>query len=461
MKEKKTKPQKFVVSNTYDPAKFNLEKYFLFGASSKKEDDGKIGIYGTGLKYAIAVFLRNDIDFVMYEGKKKVTFTTVPVEDETYRRIKINGKLTSYTTRMGVNWELWQGFREIIANAIDEENTKVQVLDSKSVQLEDNTLSFVFNMADPYVEHYVKKELNQNFSWDRTPIYKETMNRAIIINGTGKNMVICAVYEKPQISPMIIYKEGIMVFKSKKDSIYDYEFYDVKINEERILDSSVNIYTRIWETVLKISKIDDISHFIKSLENSVAEAEISESDVMFLQIPEKFQKVMVDINVVPNSIYERLDNKANFIRMPDAIGYGITRGYYSSSNTTYSSYVGQFKEAAIINLGTVLRYEEEVSVEVYEKFREVHHFLCAMFPKYREVPFSFIESKDIRNTYVVVKHGKKYIGVNHQHLLQKEVSKLKTDALYAYICYIEGIEQSAYIPEKLMDFIIKTKNEKL
>ena len=63
MKEKKTKPQKFVVSNTYDSAKFNLEKYFLFGASSKTEDDGKIGIYGTGLKYAIAVFLRNDIDF--------------------------------------------------------------------------------------------------------------------------------------------------------------------------------------------------------------------------------------------------------------------------------------------------------------------------------------------------------------------------------------------------------------
>ena len=40
------------------------EKAFtLIGASTKRGDDSKIGFFGSGLKYAMAVLLRNEIHF--------------------------------------------------------------------------------------------------------------------------------------------------------------------------------------------------------------------------------------------------------------------------------------------------------------------------------------------------------------------------------------------------------------
>jgi len=39
------------------------EAFTLIGASSKRNDETKIGYFGSGLKYSIAALLRNNIDF--------------------------------------------------------------------------------------------------------------------------------------------------------------------------------------------------------------------------------------------------------------------------------------------------------------------------------------------------------------------------------------------------------------
>ena len=45
------------------------EAITLLGASSKRDDDSKIGYFGSGLKYALACFLRNNRKFFIMQRK--------------------------------------------------------------------------------------------------------------------------------------------------------------------------------------------------------------------------------------------------------------------------------------------------------------------------------------------------------------------------------------------------------
>src|SRR6478672_7382653 len=100
--------------------------FTLMGASSKREQEGKIGFFGSGNKYAIANLLRRGIAFKIFSGESEIAVTT---ENQTYRekefkRIQFekDGQVfpTSITTDMGPKWETWFIIRELYCNALDE-----------------------------------------------------------------------------------------------------------------------------------------------------------------------------------------------------------------------------------------------------------------------------------------------------------------------------------------------------
>jgi hypothetical protein len=99
----------------------------LIGASTKTGDATKIGEFGTGLKYAIAFFIRKKIDFKLFIGIHEVKITTedINVNGNLFKEIKINGKHTGITTHYGVQWKAWEAIREVYCNAIDEKNPSV------------------------------------------------------------------------------------------------------------------------------------------------------------------------------------------------------------------------------------------------------------------------------------------------------------------------------------------------
>jgi hypothetical protein len=89
---------------------------------SVKESDNPIGYFGTGLKYAIAIILRMGGTVTIWRGTEALCFDPKPVEirGKTVNVITMNGTELGFTTDLGKTWELWQCFRELYSNMLDE-----------------------------------------------------------------------------------------------------------------------------------------------------------------------------------------------------------------------------------------------------------------------------------------------------------------------------------------------------
>ena len=91
-----------------------------FGMSAKA--DGAIGFFGTGLKYAIAICLREGQEIEIEINGDLHSFDTICKElrGSTFQIVRMDGEEIGFTTELGKTWELWQAFRELYCNAQDE-----------------------------------------------------------------------------------------------------------------------------------------------------------------------------------------------------------------------------------------------------------------------------------------------------------------------------------------------------
>ena len=108
----------------------DINSIITFGVSVK-EKESAIGFFGTGLKYAIAVLLRNGCDISIKAGDDVYDFGTeeLIVRGKSFPIITMNGKPLSFTTEYGKTWELWQAARELYSNCLDEGGTVTNEID--------------------------------------------------------------------------------------------------------------------------------------------------------------------------------------------------------------------------------------------------------------------------------------------------------------------------------------------
>ena len=108
----------------------DINSIITFGVSVK-EKESAIGFFGTGLKYAIAVLLRNGCDISIKAGDDVYDFGTeeLIVRGKSFPIITMNGKPLSFTTGYGKTWELWQAARELYSNCLDENGTVTNEID--------------------------------------------------------------------------------------------------------------------------------------------------------------------------------------------------------------------------------------------------------------------------------------------------------------------------------------------
>lgn len=108
----------------------DINSIITFGVSVK-EKESAIGFFGTGLKYAIAVLLRNGCDIFIKSGEDVYGFSTdeLIVRGHSFTVVMMNGSPLSFTTEYGKTWELWQAARELYSNCLDECGTVTDEID--------------------------------------------------------------------------------------------------------------------------------------------------------------------------------------------------------------------------------------------------------------------------------------------------------------------------------------------
>lgn len=148
----------------------NVDDALIFGASVK-ESDSPIGMFGTGLKYAIAVILRYDQEITIYSGTQKHHFTKQKhsIRGKEFDVVYRNGEKLDFTTELGKNWELWAAYRELYCNALDEEDGQAEEYlgEGGEPYISDN-ITGILVRGKEFLDIHNRR--NEYFLFDRTPL---------------------------------------------------------------------------------------------------------------------------------------------------------------------------------------------------------------------------------------------------------------------------------------------------
>lgn len=110
----------------------DIKSFTTFGLHAKPKTDSPIGYFGTGLKMAIAVLVRNRYTVVLWIGTKCYEFYVKDIEfrDKGFGQVMMRRKdglfgkwryqELPFTTELAKNWKVWQAFRELESNTRDE-----------------------------------------------------------------------------------------------------------------------------------------------------------------------------------------------------------------------------------------------------------------------------------------------------------------------------------------------------
>jgi len=200
----------------------NSSAFTLIGATTKRNDETKIGLYGSGNKYAISALIRNNIDFRVFSGETEIRFSTkdTSFRDQDFSVILVNGKETSLTTNMGgEDWDdPFAPIREIYSNAIDEDEDACLEICTEFLPESGYTKIFI-ECTEKVMHFYNKKHLY---------FCKDNPN---VIHATDKGSLY------PYEEGFRVYRKGILAHHRKdNNALFNYNFErGADINESRVL----------------------------------------------------------------------------------------------------------------------------------------------------------------------------------------------------------------------------------
>ena len=196
-----------------------------FGVCAKVIDD-PIGYFGTGLKYAIAVMLREGLEVQLHRGTTKYTFEARKrkFRNQVVNQVFMNDMALPYTTELGKNWELWMAYRELAANAYDEDEGFV-----------DYTGDFRGKPLARCTTFMVKGEAFDNIHAAHNTIFLRSDQPKHTLEGLE-------IHDNLDAGGWIYYR-GIRVYKLSKQSLYTYNITaDLKLTEDRTISSIGEVF---------------------------------------------------------------------------------------------------------------------------------------------------------------------------------------------------------------------------
>lgn len=102
----------------------DLNAIALMGVSVKV-GDSPIGFFGTGLKFSIATLLRTGHRVTLIRNGETIPFAvdSENIRGESFERVRMGDERLGFTTKLGRTWEVWQAYRELYCNCLDEQGS--------------------------------------------------------------------------------------------------------------------------------------------------------------------------------------------------------------------------------------------------------------------------------------------------------------------------------------------------
>ncbi len=216
-----------------NPGEIDIRGATISGVTVK-ETTNPIGYFGTGLKYAIGILLREGQLVYIQSGTKVHNFAIKEIDfrGEPFNIITMDGHELGYTDQLGKNWKLWMAYRELDANALDEGGT-VTRHSRVPPPTKDKTRVIVVGQA--FQETHKQRA---GFILQSSPL-EETTNLNI---HSGRSEYV--FYHG--------FRVGELPQNNKRPSIYTYNILEgLSLTEDRTFSYGFQVISRISEGLLR------------------------------------------------------------------------------------------------------------------------------------------------------------------------------------------------------------------
>lgn len=305
--------------NFYSKSILSLLDLTTIGGSDKLGDETKIGQFCSGLKYALALFLRNDVKFTattrqtVYDlggfdrmvttfysidkhvkedefaghskelicinaGYEYQSFHTALTNDEFCEDVPTDEVYeTGISTELGFDWKLEYALREIWSNMIDEdgwydendkpdENHKIGTV--ISLEFDDNSpfyniwkdreLYFITTNRKPIIEFERYSQKVQVFKNESiTNVFKDVQNHKELFKSIEDD------------KKFRIYKQGILVYEDKSEHLKSDISFNInfgKLDERRILLDLSSVLATITSIFINANTEEQIDFMYSGIE---------------------------------------------------------------------------------------------------------------------------------------------------------------------------------------------------
>lgn len=257
------------------PGAIPLDAFTTFGVNAKPNSKSPFGFFGTGIKYAVSVILRNG-------GKIQVFVKGVEYEfylhqkdfrGKEFRQVRMRkrkrGMLSwmksealPFTTELGKNWKLWEAFRELESNTRDENGetlliTRDELADGEEFQPDVSGTDILIDCPG-FFECVGATE--------RPYGGREVVSRVFLDIGEMEEVLDTRQFTMYEGASEHIYYQGIRVYDLRNPSRFTYNFKPgfVELSEDR---SAKNIWNMQWAIANRIQEIEDHQLLLRLLED--------------------------------------------------------------------------------------------------------------------------------------------------------------------------------------------------
>jgi hypothetical protein len=331
------------------------DAFQLLGACTKRGTNS-IGYFGSGLKYAIAVLLRDNIPFQVFSGLQEIYIDARPTifRGKEFNVIYINGQKTSLTTDMGPDWKLWHAIREIFCNAIDEGEYEHSLQDDP--QPKENTTVFHIKCVGEQLEA-IATDWTSYFAMKRIPLAGNEVGK--IYNRAGQHMTL--------------YRKGVRAYDEQYTSLFDYDFHNIHVNECRIISWSCDIQERICKMWASMATKQMLSLYCTTLKEERFEHRLRWHDSCPGMFNDDWFEFFKDKLLIPLEYagwYPDDVTASNAIQLPTSLlsvlisEFPDLKSVVQSVDVRHEYLVSTPTKREIFKLNKVLEFFKEVGIEI-------------------------------------------------------------------------------------------------